>query len=175
MLSKFFSPFPILTTARLTLRQLSDADKQGILALRSDIHINKYLGRLPSETLDDAMKFINKVNENIKNDVSVYWAITITGNENIVGTICLFDFSNENDKCEIGYELLTEYQGQGIMQEATERIIKYGSEKIGLKKIEAFTHKDNQSSIKLLSKFNFIKSATPDQANKDFLTFSLTL
>jgi ribosomal-protein-alanine N-acetyltransferase len=34
-----------------------------------------------------------------------------------VGTICLFGFSDENASCEIGYELLTNFQGQGIMKE----------------------------------------------------------
>ncbi len=93
----------------------------------------------------------------------------------MVGTICLFDISDEDDKCEIGYELLANYQGQGIMKEAAEKIIEYGVQTIGLKRIEAFTHKDNQSSTKLLDKFDFKKSDDPDQRNKDFFVFTLTL
>jgi uncharacterized glyoxalase superfamily protein PhnB len=36
MVNRYFSPFPILTTERLTLRQLSTDDQQDIFALRSD-------------------------------------------------------------------------------------------------------------------------------------------
>jgi ribosomal-protein-alanine N-acetyltransferase len=175
VLNRTFTPFPTLTTERLTLRQLSEIDKQEIFDLRSDIHINKYLDRQPSKSLEDAINFINKINDHIKNGNAMYWAITITGNKNIVGTICLFNFSDEDDKGEIGYELLTKYQGQGIMKEAAEKIIEYGVQTIGLKKMEAFSHKDNQSSTKLLDKFNFKKSDDPDQENKDLFVFSLTL
>jgi ribosomal-protein-alanine N-acetyltransferase len=175
MLNMTFTSFPVLTTERLTLRQLSESDKQDIFALRSDIHINKYLDRQPSKSLEDATNFINKVNDNIKNRTSLYWAITITGNKNIVGTICLFDFSAEDDKCEIGYELLTNYQGRGIMKEAAEKIIGYAVKTIGLKIFEAFTHKDNQSSTRLLNKLGFKKSANHDQTNKDLFVFRLTV
>lgn len=175
MLKRSFKLFPILATERLTLRQLTESDKQEIFALRSDIHINKYLNRQPCKSLEDATKFIDKINDNIKNGDFMYWAITITGNKNIVGTICLFDFSDEEDKCEIGYELLTNYQGQGIMKEAAEKIIEYGVHTIGLKRIEAVTHKDNHSSTRLLEKCGFKKADDSDQANKDLFVFSLTL
>jgi [ribosomal protein S5]-alanine N-acetyltransferase len=66
MVNRNFTPFPILTTARLTLRQLSIDDKHTIFALRSDIEINKYLDREPSKTIDDAINFIKIVNDNLK-------------------------------------------------------------------------------------------------------------
>lgn len=105
MVNRSFTPFPILTTERLTLRQLSNDDGENIFALRSDTEINKYLGRQPSKTIEDARGFINKITENVQKNVSIYWAITLTNSKIFVGTICLFDFSDENNKCEIGYEL----------------------------------------------------------------------
>src|SRR5689334_8279333 len=95
--------FPILTTERLTVRQLSIDDQQDILALRSDPEINKYLDRQPTKTTEDAVNFINKVNENIEKFIAFYWAITLTGTKTFAGTISLFDFSSEKDSCEIGY------------------------------------------------------------------------
>ena len=59
MLNKTFTPFPILTTERLTLRQLVINDEQQIFTLRSDTEINKFLDRQISNTLDDARQFIN--------------------------------------------------------------------------------------------------------------------
>jgi ribosomal-protein-alanine N-acetyltransferase len=118
MKNRNFTSFPILTTERLTLRQLLIDDQNDIFALRSDTEINQYLNRQPSKTIEDAINFINKVNDNIKLNNSLYWAITLTMTKTFVGTICLFDFSDEKDSCEIGYELMTEFQGQGIMKEA---------------------------------------------------------
>src|SRR4051812_48731109 len=118
MLNRILTPFPILTTERLTLRQLVINDEHEIFALRSDSEINKYLNRQIADTIDDARNFINVVNENINKNDSLYWAITFSDKNILVGTVCLFGFSDENNSCEIGYELLTNFQGQGIMKEA---------------------------------------------------------
>jgi ribosomal-protein-alanine N-acetyltransferase len=174
MLSRIFIPFPILTTERLTLRKLLITDEQEIFTLRSDSEINKYLDRQISNTIDDARNFINKVNENINKGDSLYWAITLRDKNILVGTICLFSFSDENDKCEIGYELLTNFQGQGIMKEASEKVIDYSFNTIKVQKIEAFLHRDNQSSIKLLEKLSFRNSNKPDMTNPDLICYHLT-
>ena len=109
----------------------------------------------------------------IKRD-SLYWAITLSDQNIFVGTICLFGFSDENYKCEIGYELLTNFQGQGIMSEAVEKVIDYAFNTIKVKKIETFLHRDNQSSIKLLEKFSFRNSIEPDKTNPNLICYHLT-
>jgi [ribosomal protein S5]-alanine N-acetyltransferase len=169
-----FTPFPILATERLTLRQLSTDDQQSIFALRSDTAINKYLNRAPCNTIEDAINFINQVNDNIQKNNSIYWVITLTKSKTFVGTICLFEFSNEKNTCEIGYELLTNFQGQGIMKEAAEKVITYAFHTIQLQKIAAFTHSSNTNSTKLLEKAGFAKSIEAAKENPDFTIFTLT-
>ena len=174
MLNRSFAPFPILATERLILRQLVIDDEQEIFTLRSDSEINKYLNRQLSNTIADARNFINKVNENVNKNDSLYWAITLGDTNILIGTICLFSFSDENGKCEIGYELLTNFQGQGIMKEAVEKVIDYAFKTIKVQKIEAFLHRDNQSSINLLEKFSFKNSNEPDKENPELICYHLT-
>ena len=174
MLNGAFTPFPILTTERLTLRQLVINDEQEISILRSDSEINKYLDRQVSNTIDDARNFINKINESINKNDSIYWAITLNDRNILVGTICLFGFSDENDKCEIGYELLTNFQGQGIMKEASEKVIDYAFNTIKVQKIEAFLHRDNQRSINLLEKLLFRNSNESDKTNPELICYHLS-
>ena len=163
--------FPTFTTERLTLRQLLDNDVQEIFLLRSDTLINKYLDRQPSKTLEDALEFIEK----IKSNSLSYWAIAQKGNEKLVGTICLFDVSEELKKCEIGYELLTEYQGKGIMREAAKKIIEYSIQTLGLKTIDAYTHKDNQSSTNLLKELKFMSTPTVGEKSSNLILFRLNI
>ena len=175
MLTNIFTPFPVLKTERLTLRQLSVNDDKEIFALRSDKQVNKYLDREPSHTIEDARKFIDKIAEVVRQNQGIYWAITLTNNDNLIGTICLFNFSNENNQAEIGYELLPAFQGQGIMQEATSKVIAFGFDVIGLKAIEAYTHLENKNSSKLLEKFNFRKQENMDSNSNDmFVTYKLS-
>lgn len=169
-----FTIFPILTTERLTLRQLASNDYQAIFDLRSDPEINKFLGRQASKTTEDAINFIDKVNDNIKKNNSFYWAITLNDTKTLVGTICLFDFSNEKNSCEIGYELMTKFQGQGIMHEAAQKVVEFVFETLKFKKIVAFTHHENQNSTNLLLKLNFVKSFELDDENPNLTIFTLT-
>ena len=162
---------PLLTTERLTLRQLLDSDVQEIFLLRSNTLINKYLDRQPSKTLKDALEFI----ENINNNSLTYWAIARKVNEKLVGTICLFDVSEEQKKCEIGYELLREYQGKGIMTEAANKIIKYSNQTLGLKTIDAYTHKENESSTNFLKKLKFKSMDSVEKTNSNLILFRLNI
>jgi ribosomal-protein-alanine N-acetyltransferase len=174
MLNRNFVPFPILATQRLTLRQLVIDDKQAIFNLRSDSEINKYLDRPPCNSIDDAANFIKKINENIDKNMALYWAITLSGQNNLVGTICLFGFSDENESCEIGYELLPNFQGRGIMREAVKKVIAYAFNTIGIQKIVASLHRDNQPSIKLLDKVLFKNSNEHDKENPELISYHLT-
>ncbi len=170
-MGKNFTPFPVLKTERLTLRQLVIRDDKEIFALRSDDNVNKYLDRKSSESIEDAKNFIQTINQNIQRNDSIYWAITLNGTNKLIGTICLFDFSDDNSKAEIGYELLPDFQGNGIMQEATSKVIDFGIQDIGLNSIEAHTHSENQSSARLLEKLNFKRHSAGDN---NFMIFKLT-
>jgi ribosomal-protein-alanine N-acetyltransferase len=177
MTLRAFTPFPTLTTQNLTLRQVTPGDAQSIFALRSDPEINKYLERNPSKTVEDAIRFINIVTENIEKNESLYWAITLTESNAFAGTICLFGFSDKPGTCEIGYELLRNFQGQGIMLEAARKVMEYAVQTLQVQTIEAFTHQDNEGSTKLLAKLGFKKALEPDKTNPDLygFTFSRTI
>ena len=171
MTGKNFTPFPVLKTGRLTLRQLRSSDDNEIFALRSNDNVNKFLGRKPAKSIDDAKNFIKTINENIQRNDSIYWAIILNGTHKLIGTICLFNFSEDHSKGEIGYELLPDFQGKGIMQEAISKVIHFGFQHVGLNSIEAYTHCENQSSTRLLEKLNFKRYSTADE---NFKIFKLT-
>ena len=166
--------FPILKTERLTLRSLSLDDQKDIFSLRSDEEINKFLDRQPCNTIEDAIRFINNVNDNQKNNQSFYWVITLTETNTFMGTICLFDFIIVQKSCEIGYELLTKFQGQGIMNEAAEAVVNYAFENFQIKTINAFSHVENKSSIRLLNKLGFKKSEENKNENAHLNLYSIS-
>lgn len=173
MINRNFSPFPVLTTERLVLRQLLESDIEEIFLLRSDPVINKYLNRRPSKVPADALNFIIAINDGIAKNENLYWAITNVDSQKLIGTICLFDFSDEHNSCEIGYELSTDYQRQGIMQEAVASVTQFAFQTLGITSISAFSNRDNQSSMNLLQKLNFEKTRVHDDTNIDMILFTL--
>ena len=157
--------FPVLITERLMLRQLSDKDVKEVFILRSDKLINKYLDRQPCTTIEDAFGFIKK----IKNTSLTYWAIAQKGEDKLIGTICLFNISKELKTCEIGYELLAEYHGKGIMKEAAKKVIEFARQILDIETIEAYTHKENESSINLLKALGFVVANMVDEVNPNLI------
>ncbi len=148
------TPFPILMTDRLMLKQLELSDDTAIFALRSDDIINQFIYREKAKTIEDAQDFIAKINKSIANNESIYWAIKLKENNELIGTICFWNIELEKKIVEIGYELLTDYQGKGLMQEALLAVINHGF-KLGFKTINAYPNAANLSSIKLLERNNF--------------------
>jgi len=167
MLNISFKPFPELSTQRLTLRQIKMEDENEIFALRSDDRVNQFLDRLKAHSIEDARSFINKINTGIQKNELIFWAINFKNETRLIGTICLWNISKENDKAEIGYELYPDFQGKGIMQEAFSKVMEYGFEEMKLQTIEAYTTAGNHSSIKLLEKYHFKKETTLENKNDE--------
>jgi len=155
-----FNPFPILTTERLILRKIASSDDEAIFLLRSDTDLNKYIARTLMTDPTEALAWITHINTSVDKGENVNWAITLKDTGAFAGLICLWNFSDDTTVAETGYQLLATHHGQGIMAEALHGVINYGFDIINLKSIEAFTHKNNAASIKLLEKQNFTHHKT---------------
>jgi ribosomal-protein-alanine N-acetyltransferase len=148
-----FTPFPERTTERLHLRKIEDSDCNAVLFLRSHKTINKFIQRPESEQTKnsaDALAFIKKIAVGIDRNEFISWAITLKNSPEMIGTICLWNFSNDRKTAEVGYDLDPIFQGKGIMSEALKSIVNFGHLELNLDQVEAFTHRDNENSKTLL-------------------------
>ena len=155
MLNLNFNPFPVLVTERLILRQLNVGDVQTLMILRSDERVNEFIDRPKTLTIEDVKTFIEKINQGIADNQSIYWAITLKNNPALIGTICCWNIDILHDTGEIGYELRPEFQGKGIMLEAISEVIDFCFGVMKLKIITALPKKENKRSIQLLLKRDF--------------------
>jgi ribosomal-protein-alanine N-acetyltransferase len=154
-----FTPFPDLKTERLNLRELKDTDKTEIFALRSSESVMKFIARPRMEAMDEAQRLINRLNGGIANNEWIFWGITLKGEKKIIGTACIWNISEKDMRAEIGYDLMPEFQGKGLMQEAVQAVLDYGFNTLNLHSMEANINPDNAASIKLIAKHNFIREA----------------
>ncbi len=159
MLNINFNPFPVINSKKLLLRQVDKSDVNEIFFLRSDERVMRYLDKAPAESLDDAYEFIKKISELENSADAVTWAITLTRNSKLIGTICLWNIQKEHYRAEIGYNLHPDYWGKGIMNEAVLEVINYGFNVMKLHSIEANVNPGNAASIKLLERNNFTREA----------------
>jgi len=164
------SPFETLTTERLFLRELLPEDANEIFQLRSSEEVNQFVDRPRAATIDDAVEFISKIQALTKKNGSMMWAITLAGKPRLIGTVVYWNVVKEKQEAELGYELLPEYQGKGIMNEAVRKVIGFGFGDLKFKTIVAEPKKGNARSIKLLEKLGFRLSGETDNG---YLTYTI--
>jgi len=159
MLDINFKPFPNLETERLNLRRIEKEDVNEIFALRSDVDIMKWIPRPLTKTKEEALEHIAVIDSKIENNEGINWAITFKKNPKLIGIIGLFRLIPEHYRSEIGYMLLPEYHGKGIVSEAINEVVNYGFQVMKLHSIEAIIGPENVASEKVLQKKGFIKEA----------------
>ncbi len=168
------SHFPEIRTKRLLLRMLKKSDWEMISYLRSDKYVNKFVKRPSVESKEEALEFISKIKNGIDKQIQFYWAITEINNIEMIGSICLWNLADDQKSAEIGYDLSPKYHRKGIMNEALKSIVEFGFNMLKLYIIEAYTHKKNVGSIKLLERngFTLIKGKK-DESNQDNIVYEI--
>ncbi len=154
-----FSPFPVLETERLLLRQLCNTDTADVFVMRSDPGVMQYIPRPLAVTHADAAALIEQMNNFIDKGEKINWAIAEKGSGKVIGIIGYVNLKTEHFRAEIGYSLSKAWHRQGYMREAMARVLKYGFEHMNLHSIEAITDAENTASGSLLLSTGFEQEA----------------
>lgn len=163
-----------LETSRLILKGINENNTEDILKIRGNPEVNKFVKRVSPKTNYDALQFILTIKQRTQNNQTVYWGISLKDQSHLIGTICLWNFSEDRKKAEVGYELLPEYHRQGIMSEALNAVVEYGFNELLLQEIVAITNKFNENSKGLLVKHHFVlEEGKEDEGFPDNIIFSL--
>jgi ribosomal-protein-alanine N-acetyltransferase len=168
-----FTPFPFLNTERFILRPLDVSDANEIFLLRTDAIVNKYLDRPKANSIEDAKQFISKIEQGLQQNQSILWTISFKNDRTLIGTVCFWNISQENNSVEIGYELMPQYHGKGVMAEVLPTVIAYAFNQMEASSIEGVFHPDNTRSLILLERNNFKKNTNPAEQVDDMLVYQL--
>jgi len=154
-----FKPFPVMETDRLLLREVNKKDAANLFLLRSNKQAMKFIDRPIPASVDEMKPFIKMINKKVKENETICWAITLKGRNELIGTISYHKTDKDNHRAEIGYMLMPDHWGKGLITEAITKVIDYGFKKMKLHSIEANINPANIASRKLLEKFKFKREA----------------
>ncbi len=152
--SSTVAEFPSLTTDRFVLRQFNRTDLENVFKGLSHPDIIKYYG-ISFDTLEATKEQISWFKDLEKNETGIWWAICEKDDLKFVGAGGLNDLEKENRKAEIGFWLLPENWGKGIMKEVMPVICQYGFKTLGLHRIEGFVDSENSNCKNGLKKLEF--------------------
>lgn len=155
MLLTQFDPFPVITSERLVLREITAADAEAMFEQRSDVENMRFIPRPVAQTIDDALTVIEMMRSGYSAGERINWAITLKGNSRMIGTVGFVHMAPANNRAEVGYMLARPHHGKGIMQEAVEALIRFGVKEMGLHSVEAIIMSENSASARLIEKCGF--------------------
>jgi len=87
----------------------------------------------------------------------IKWGIYHKGNDLLIGSISLWEFSYDRKKADIGYLLDYHYWGKGYVSEAWAVVKNFAQDTLKLEKIEAWTNVKNVRSVRLLDRQGFLQ------------------
>jgi ribosomal-protein-alanine N-acetyltransferase len=156
-LTAAFATFPTLETERLVLRAPRAEDALDIFQIMSDERVVRYFGAPPMASLERAALRVKSFEEDFAAHNGIRWAITLRGEDRLLGTLGFWRLIKEHMRAEVGYELAPEQWGKGIMPEALGAVLRFGFTAMGLHSVEAQIEPPNTGSRRVLEKLGFVQ------------------
>lgn len=148
---KYPETFDVIKTEAFLLRPLCLEDAAEVFEIYSDSRVAEYDDFYPISELSEAEDIIKDKLSEFDSGDQIRWGIEVEG-AGIVGTIGLYNFDYDNNKCIIGYDLQHRHWGKGLISKAVKEVTRYGFEVMDVNRIEAFITPGNEGSVKVLTK-----------------------
>ncbi|SRR6266404_4935825 len=142
----------IIETNRLNLRRFTEADSAFIFELLNEPSWKRYIGDRGIDSLEDARHYLRTV------PIASYeqhgfglYAIEQKADAALVG-MCGLIKREGLEGVDIGFAVLSRFEGQGLATEAAAATLMYSRDELGLKRVVAITSIDNDRSARLLER-----------------------
>ena len=161
----------IIKTERLSIREFNENDREFIFKLLNSAGWLKFIGDRNIKTLEDARHYI------VNGPLFSYhkfgfgpYLVELSDTKQPIG-MCSLIKRDALEDIDLGFAFLNEYTGKGYAHEASEALLKYAKNNLGIKKLVAITNTTNTSSIKLLKEMGFTSQSTIKMPNEEDLLF----
>ncbi|MDC1327201.1 GNAT family N-acetyltransferase [Ulvibacter sp.] len=145
----------IIESERLLLRQFSLNDIEAVYQFNSNVELHRYTG---DEIINSRQRAEQIIKDIWLKDYTNYgygrWALIYKPENKIIGFAGL-KYLAEIGETDIGYRILPQYWGKGLVSEIAKKIIPYGFNELNLKRIIGITMPENIASCKVLEKIGF--------------------
>jgi RimJ/RimL family protein N-acetyltransferase len=143
--------FIILETPRLLLREFTSDDASLIFQLNLDPEVTRYTHD-PVKDVNQATGILEQI---ILPQYALYnhgrWAVLLKHSNIFLGW-CGLKYRPEKNEVDLGYRFSKEFWGKGYATEAAAASLRYGFEKLNLKRIVGRAELENIASCKVLEK-----------------------
>jgi [ribosomal protein S5]-alanine N-acetyltransferase len=147
----------ILETERLLFRPHEPGDCETYCAMEQDAEVRRYVGGAPRTREAAEAKFRTTLEP--QEGRLRMWAAVLKASGCYIGRCGVYPHIQNHAAVPgegvLAFYLARQYWGQGLASEAASAFVKFGFEKLGLRKIVATVEVGNTASIRILEKLKF--------------------
>jgi RimJ/RimL family protein N-acetyltransferase len=143
----------ILSTERLRLKPLRDADAAALFAILGDAEAMKFWDRPAIARTATAMEIVASQLAAMEDGHFLYW--TVWRGDDAIGSIDLSALDFSHLRGEIGFLFRRDQWGRGYGREAMMALIGHAFGRLGLERLEARVHAGNLPAKRLLGLLGF--------------------
>jgi len=145
----------LITTKRLTMRQISTQDAAFILKQYNEPAFLEHIGDKNIRSVDDAINsIIYGAQASYRQHGVGLLMVELRDCGTPIGTCGLIK-REDIDDLDLGYAVLEKYHRQGYVMEATQAVLEHAKNVLGLNRVVGYTSSLNKVSIRVLEKLGF--------------------
>lgn len=148
---------PPIESPRLLLRIVQETDLPDLMAVNGDDTVTRFLPYASWQTLADAEAWLKRMTTAQETGASLQFVIVEKATQRVIGTCLLFRYDEGSKRAEVGYVLGRAHWRRGLMFEALTALLRYAFGEVGIRRLEAEVHPDNQGSNGVLQKCGFVR------------------
>lgn len=150
---------PELEAGGLVLRPWRESDVPRIVEGCADAETQRWLGQVPSPyTPDAARTWLRQTAERLAAGTAMNWAVVDPADEQgpdrALGSVGWFDLTEGVD-CEVGYWTHPDARGRRVAARATEAVVAYAFDTLGVRRVRAFAAVGNTASRRVIEACGF--------------------
>ncbi|MCC2616503.1 GNAT family N-acetyltransferase [Aestuariibacter halophilus] len=155
---------PVLETPRLILRPFTEDDAPALHEVNRLPEVMRFIAPV-EQSVDDTLAYLK---QGPLADYAKYGygrhALIDKASGTLIG-FCGLKYLPDLDDVDIGYRMLPEYWGQGLATEASEVLMDYARNTLGLTRVIALALPDNHGSIAVMKKLGLVYEGTVEYLN----------
>jgi RimJ/RimL family protein N-acetyltransferase len=146
---------PTIDAPRVRLRQLAEADVDGLFTIFSDEDMMRYWSSKPMKDRSEAEALLARIDRQFAEKSGFQWGVERKEDNRLLGTCTIFHIHPRNRCGEIGYALKSEHWKKGYMGEALKGLLDYAFGPMDMRRLEADVDPRNSSSLRILDRLGF--------------------
>lgn len=151
--------FPEFSLPNFKLRNIGERDVAAVYAGLSNPDVIKHYG-VSYSSLEETAHQMDWYRQIQEKQQGVWWGIARYSDDVLIGACGFNDWDHGNRKISLGYWLMPEYWGQGLLQQCLPTILRHAFSTMRVHRIHAEVEPENIASWRLLERLGFQPEGT---------------